>query len=194
MLYMVYARALLVVGRACDALLVLTSLEELVQRPDGLSDHHVGNVFGMDSEILILQAMAHQASGRESEATAKMEQALRQAAPEDSRRVFLEAGPVAGLIRRARRAAPGFADRLLDDVAAEARRKAISDQPLIEPLTAREIEVLHLIATGLRNKEIADQLYLSVGTVKRHISNINGKLGTNNRTQAVACAREMHIL
>lgn len=193
--YMVYGRALLAVGRTRDAQTVLISLEELVRRPDGLSRQYIGSIFGAAIEILVLQAVAHQALENETEAIAKMEQALRQAALEDSRRVFLEAGPtVADLVRRARRAAPDFADRLLDDFAAETRRRTISDQPLIEPLTAREIEVLRLIATGLRNKEIADHLCLSVGTVKRHISNINGKLGTNNRTQAIARARELHIL
>jgi ATP/maltotriose-dependent transcriptional regulator MalT len=67
-------------------------------------------------------------------------------------------------------------------------------QPLVEPLTPREQEVLRLIVQGRTNKEIADELVIVVGTVKAHASNIYGKLGVNNRTQAVAKARELDLL
>ena len=65
---------------------------------------------------------------------------------------------------------------------------------LIEAITRREQEVLDLIAAGLSNQEIADELIISVGTVKRHTVNIYGKLGVNRRTQAVATARALEIL
>jgi LuxR family maltose regulon positive regulatory protein len=67
-------------------------------------------------------------------------------------------------------------------------------QELIEPLSEREIEVLQLIAEGLTNTEIAARLYLSLNTVKVHTRNIYGKLGVNNRTQAVARGRVVGIL
>jgi len=67
-------------------------------------------------------------------------------------------------------------------------------QPLVEPLSEREIEVLRLLASGVSNQEIADQLIVAVNTVKRHVSNIMGKLGVENRTQAVAKAREVGLL
>jgi LuxR family maltose regulon positive regulatory protein len=70
----------------------------------------------------------------------------------------------------------------------------VSSQPLIEPLSEREIEVLRLIAEGLTNPEIAARLYLSLNTVKVHTRNINGKLGVNNRMQATARARALGIL
>jgi LuxR family maltose regulon positive regulatory protein len=54
--------------------------------------------------------------------------------------------------------------------------------------------VLHQIAEGLTNREIADRLYLSVYTVKAHARNIYEKLEANNRTQAVAKARELGVL
>ena len=66
--------------------------------------------------------------------------------------------------------------------------------PLIEPLSTRETEVLHLIAAGLYNREIAEELVIAVGTVKRHINNIYGKLGVSSRTQAIAKARELRML
>jgi LuxR family maltose regulon positive regulatory protein len=66
--------------------------------------------------------------------------------------------------------------------------------PLVEPLSAREREVLQLIAAGRSNQAIAAQLVIAVGTVKRHITNIYGKLSVHSRTQAVARARAMHLL
>lgn len=74
------------------------------------------------------------------------------------------------------------------------RRADLLDQPLIEPLSERELEVLQLIAAGLSNQEIADRLVIASGTVKRHINNIYGKLQVGSRTQAVAVARELRIL
>jgi DNA-binding NarL/FixJ family response regulator len=70
----------------------------------------------------------------------------------------------------------------------------VASQPLVEPLTPRELEVLHLIAGGRTNKQIAGELILSVGTVKYYTSHIYGKLGVASRTQAVARARELGML
>jgi LuxR family maltose regulon positive regulatory protein len=66
--------------------------------------------------------------------------------------------------------------------------------PLPEPLTAREQEVLRLLAEGAPNKEIARQLVVSLATVKKHVANILGKLGVENRTQAIARARALSLL
>jgi LuxR family transcriptional regulator, maltose regulon positive regulatory protein len=65
---------------------------------------------------------------------------------------------------------------------------------LIEPLTARELEILHLLATGSSNQQIAHQLVISLNTVKRHVQHIIAKLGVTNRTQAVAIARALRLL
>ena len=67
-------------------------------------------------------------------------------------------------------------------------------QPLVEPLSERELEVLGLIAAGLTNREIAGRLFIAVGTVKRHINNIYGKLQVRHRTEAVAHARDLGLL
>ena len=64
---------------------------------------------------------------------------------------------------------------------------------LIDPLTARELEVLHLITEGLSNDAIARKLFLSTGTVKVHLKHIYGKLDVNSRTQAVARLRELNL-
>jgi ATP/maltotriose-dependent transcriptional regulator MalT len=75
--------------------------------------------------------------------------------------------------------------------------KAVSaptQQPLIEPLTGRELEVLHHMAGGLTNQEIADTLIVAIGTVKSYTSQIYGKLGVRNRIEAVARAQEIALI
>ena len=91
----------------------------------------------------------------------------------------------------------GYAGRLLKHFALETPRPAgvASRQvPGIEALSDREVEVLSLVAEGRSNAEIATELYLSVGTVKAHVHHIFGKLLVRNRSQAVARARELHLL
>jgi LuxR family maltose regulon positive regulatory protein len=65
---------------------------------------------------------------------------------------------------------------------------------LMDPISEREVEVLHLIAAGLSNREIADKLFISLNTVKTHTKNINSKLDVNSRTRAVARAKELGLL
>jgi LuxR family maltose regulon positive regulatory protein len=67
-------------------------------------------------------------------------------------------------------------------------------QPLIAPLSERELDVLRRIAAGYSNQEIAQDLVVAVSTVKKHINNIYGKLGVGSRTRAVAKARELGLL
>jgi LuxR family maltose regulon positive regulatory protein len=70
----------------------------------------------------------------------------------------------------------------------------VDDEVIVETLSGREHEVLALIAQGASNSEIAGALTLSLNTVKRHTSNILGKLNAANRTQAVAYARRYGLL
>ena len=69
-----------------------------------------------------------------------------------------------------------------------------SSQQILDPLSTREIEVLQFMAQGASNGEIADDLVIALGTVKRHVSNILSKLQADNRTHAVACARTLGLL
>ena len=75
-----------------------------------------------------------------------------------------------------------------------AQGKASSAGNLIEPLSERELEVLHLMALGMTNQAIARQLIVAKGTVKAHTANIYRKLDVSNRTEAVARARQLRIL
>jgi LuxR family maltose regulon positive regulatory protein len=69
-----------------------------------------------------------------------------------------------------------------------------TSRELPKPLTARELEVLRLLESGLLNRQIADELVISLGTVKRHTANIYGKLGVETRTQALSRARRLGLL
>jgi DNA-binding NarL/FixJ family response regulator len=65
---------------------------------------------------------------------------------------------------------------------------------LVDPLSAREIEILRLVSTGLSNKEIAEKLVIAEGTVKNHLTNILAKLSAKDRMQAVIKARDLGII
>ena len=107
---------------------------------------------------------------------------------------------MAALLRRA--AAAGVAsDYVARLVAAcdtapttDLKPETLKSETLIEPLSPRELEVIQLIATGASNPEISQELFISVNTVKKHITNIFGKLGATSRTQAVARARQLGLV
>jgi LuxR family maltose regulon positive regulatory protein len=86
------------------------------------------------------------------------------------------------------------ARELLERLRAGAGTRRETAAKLAEPLTARELEVLRLVAAGRSNREIAAELYLALGTVKAHVHTIGGKLGAANRTEAVARARALRVL
>jgi LuxR family maltose regulon positive regulatory protein len=113
-------------------------------------------------------------------------------------RVFLEEGePMIRLLKLAHRRGqnPLYIGELLEAAGhAPVRITRVKHQDLVEPISSREIEVLRLIAHGLTNREISEELYLSTGTVKRHITNLYGKLGVSSRTDAVQQARKLGLL
>jgi LuxR family maltose regulon positive regulatory protein len=186
--YVVYARLLLAQGRLDDALALLANREAAAERSQCLRSLIT---------VYLQQALGFQALRRERQALARVEGALRLAAPQGYRRAFLDEGPaILEWLPRLRPVAPAFVDALLQ---AAAREASVSERegrpsPLIEPLTEREREVLRLIAAGRSNPEIAELLYLSLNTVKWHARNLYGKLNVGNRVQAVARARELGLL
>jgi LuxR family maltose regulon positive regulatory protein len=156
---------------------------------------------GKSIGILNLQALAFRSLDQEDQALNVLEQALILAMPGDYARIFIDEGtPMAQLLYKAaaRGITPDYAGNLLaefGDLTPEDRvRRDKHHEELVEPLTKREIEVLQLIAQGLTNRQIGEALSISLGTVKRHTANINGKLGVRNRTQAAARARTLGIL
>jgi LuxR family maltose regulon positive regulatory protein len=148
-------------------------------------------------EALVLEALAFQAKDDFHQALVSLERALTLAQPEGYIRVFVNEGArMAELLRRAgsQGIAPQFVARLLSEFDQTPAGPDLAIQPLIEPLSKRELEVLHLLAEGLSNSDIADQYVITVGTVKAHTASIYRKLNVNSRTQAVARARELELL
>ena len=91
-----------------------------------------------------------------------------------------------------------YAARLLPAFPMADQESALSarEQSLLlaKPLSERELEVLHLLARGASNQEIADELTITLSTARKHVSNIISKLGVKNRTQAVSRGRDLGLL
>lgn len=112
-------------------------------------------------------------------------------------RLFVDEGkPMMELLQYAasRRIHQNYVSCLLAAFGSIERAAYTTVQPLIEPLTDRELEVLSYLATGLSNQAIADRLFVSLAAIKWHARNIYSKLNVGNRTQAVTRARELGIL
>lgn len=164
-------------------------------------------------EVLVLHAVVNEQLGEREAALAALGRATLLAEPGQFTRTFTHAlpgsedsvmaellGELVDAIRRGRE--PGEAGSMahLTYLQREMRqegaltRVASPAGELVESLTARELEILRLIAAGMRNQEIADHLFISLHTVKRHIANAYGKLAVTHRTEAVARATELQLL
>ena len=151
---------------------------------------------GLVIETLIRQALIFQGMKDMEQAVSVLERAISLAKPEGYIRAFLDEGEAMTRLLcqiRSRRTTEGYEARLLSAIGQAPEMAQPSMQLLIEPLTAREIEILKLIEAGCSNQDIAEQLVLSILTVKRHISNIFTKLGVKSRTQAIAMGKELKL-
>ena len=187
----VLVRLRLVQGKSQEALILLTPLlKEATNR-------HWGKLV---IELLILQALARQMLKEEEPAISALAQAVRLAEPEGYIRSFVNEGPpmavlLATLRERERKRGPTpYLDGLLAAFAQENGAVLASQPPLPDRISPREREVLHLLAQGYSNQEIADALVVTVETVKRHVSSLLSKLGVDNRTQAAMRARSLGLL
>ncbi len=153
-------------------------------------------------KAMVLQTLALYAHDEKNQALHLLGEVLTLAEPEGFVRLFLDEGPrMAELLYAAaeQEIRPNYVKKLL--VAFEAEKKderrftaVSSHRPLVEPLSQRELEVLRLIAQGHSNTEISQRLYLALSTVKGHNLRIFDKLQAQNRTEAVARARELGLL
>lgn len=160
-------------------------------------------------ELHCLRALVFQQTGEPKQAQMALQQALTLAAPEGFIRTFVDLGePLRELIYELRSTL--YAGRLLTYteqlLAAFPQASAVPTSTetfvnqkakivnLIEPLSERETEILGLVNAGLSNSEIADKLIVTVGTVKKHLNNIFGKLQVTSRTQAIVRARALDLL
>jgi LuxR family maltose regulon positive regulatory protein len=173
-----------------------------------------GGRMGSVIEMLVLRALALQARYESREALVALERALRLAEPEGYVRVFVDEGaPMEALLSefmKARRKGPrhasqrallGYARLLLAAFESPHVRTdtpaglaSVSDQPLLDPLTRREREVLELITEGFSNQEIATRLFIATSTVKGYVHSLLRKLEVDSRTQAISRAHELHLL
>jgi LuxR family maltose regulon positive regulatory protein len=206
--HLTLARVLIAENQIAQALTLLDRL---------LPASEAGQRTGSTIEILIALALAHQAQGDAPAARAALERALTLAQPEGYVRAFVNEGETMRLLladfraliekqkRHEDQQLIGYVDNLLaafgksSDVQSSHRHFAqaqvsFSPQPLIEPLSPRELEVLRLIQQGLSNQEIADRLYLALSTVKGYTRTLFEKLQVQRRTEAVARARELGLL
>jgi LuxR family maltose regulon positive regulatory protein len=159
-------------------------------------------------EMLVLTAWARQALGDTEGGASALRTALSLAAQERVIRPFVQDGPAllpllhslgagtpnAALVEAVIAALPETTVPESVSERSATNRMAQSQAGLVEPLSERELEVLALIAAGLKNREIAGRLVIEESTVKRHLTNIYGKLGATSRTQALAKARELGLL
>ena len=145
-------------------------------------------------EILALLACVWDELGNYDQSLQALLIAIKLAEPEDYLSVFTSLGtPMCRIIERNRKTiASPFAQRLLNHLKPGTAAQVKYDSTgLIEPLSDREIEILQLMATGASNAEIASRLVISINTVKKHTTNIYGKLGVSTRLQAVDLARRL---
>lgn len=160
-----------------------------------------GGRTGSVIETLVLRALAQQALGNFRGSLDPLERSLALAEPEGYLRVFVDEGiRMRDLLRHAtaRGIAVEYTRRVLSAFDEPARPVATPGPVPVagttQLLTARELVILRLIAAGLRNQEIARQLFISPATVKRHIANTYLKLGVSHRTEALARASELKLL
>ncbi len=201
--YLALARVLLAQDRPGPALTLLGRLHAAAT-----AQGRTGSVI----EIQALRALALAAAGDENAAVDTLARALVLGYPRGYVRVFADEGPpMSTLLGRlvaaqkadhnvARQVPLGCLARLLrafgePPTAASARQGAAVAVPgLVEQLTPRELEILALLAAGTPNPRIAEQLVVSLDTVKKHVSHVLGKLGAANRTEAVTRARQLGLI
>ena len=210
--YLILARVWIARAERRNAAFLLPQAHRLLQRllDDAAAQGRLGSVL----EILIVRALAHWAQGARGDALETITRALLLAETEGYVRRFADEGVAMEALLRAARArgiAPDYVARLLDAFAggrdaagggggAGAARTSGSapgsapDEPGFEPLSARELDVLRLIAGGRSNAEIARVSAIAVSTVKSHVNSIFAKLQVTDRSGAIRRARELRLL
>jgi LuxR family maltose regulon positive regulatory protein len=207
--HLVFARWLIATGKAKEALPLLNRLHTAAQKATRIREV---------IQIHVLQALAYQALASDPESLKNLEKALVLAQPERYVRTFVDEGePLSKLLldllkqkgKRWESEKPEMLHYVVKlkeffgtsggpvptaKMPAAATSEAVPWWYAEDPLSERELEVLQHVARGLSNQEIADKLFLSAGTVKRHMSNIYQKLDVHSRTQALERARTLKVL
>lgn len=178
------ARLLLAQGKQVEAGKMLAGMYDSVSQT------------GLASSVIEVRALQALAADTPSDAIHFLQSALKMAQPEGFIRTFVDKGePMKLLLERLKSEGGELKEYILMILSAFGETgKASISQPLVEPMSERELEILRLLADGLSNREIAEKLVISVGTAKSHVHHILEKVGGNSRAQAVAKARELGLL
>ena len=150
------------------------------------------------AQVLLLKAQWHWLNGDKAGASEAFAGAVRRADPWEMLQLYRDQCPDLNPVLHHVRAQPGMgavvAHILGDQAPAASAASGQVDNPMTEPLSEREREILSWLKTGQSNQDIADALHISTATVKTHLRNLYGKLGVRNRAQAVIRAVETGIL
>lgn len=191
------ARVRLAEARPAEALALLG--------PAGAAAEAAGAVADLIS-IRVLQAVVSEVTGRRADARRTLEEAIGLAAPGGYvRRIVDDGRGIAHLLPFVRRTAPAFVDEVIAAFSGQRLGAGTSRTrgpllwrddagELVEALTARELDVLRLMAEGATNAEIAEGLAVSVGTARWHVGNVLSKLGVRSRTQALVRAQHLGLV
>ncbi|MEJ2597822.1 MAG: LuxR C-terminal-related transcriptional regulator [Anaerolineales bacterium] len=147
--------------------------------------------------LIAVRALQAATSDTQDEALGFLTDVLQKAEGGGFVRTFVEAGEnlTPSLREAARRGVtPDYTARILAVMAEKVDTEPAVQASLVEPLSQREIEVLRLVTSGMSNREIARQLFISPGTAKTHVHNLCGKLGVRNRTEAAMKAKELKLV
>jgi LuxR family maltose regulon positive regulatory protein len=158
-----------------------------------------GKRYGRLLEVQLLEVLALNELNQLPQADKILGSCLALAEPEGYLRIFLDEGEPMRIIlsdycRDKKPIHRSYCIKILNSFSGENSSPNPNQETLVEPLSQRELEVLQLICAGDSNQEIAQKLFITVSGVKKHTSNIYGKLGVNSRTQAVAQAHELGLL
>ena len=184
--FFTYALALLYLGQSERLLPLLHQLKHIVEASNRLGDL---------ARLQMMQLLLFVQNKNTAVSLEILTSLLNQTETEGYIRLFVDEGQIIADLLRQLPATP-YRDHLLTQFpkTENANEKSSPSQLLVEPLSERELEVLALIADGATNQQIADQLVIAKSTAKKHVSNIIGKLGVENRTAAIARARELGLI
>ncbi|MCU1458468.1 MAG: ATP-dependent transcriptional regulator, MalT-like, LuxR family [Actinomycetia bacterium] len=188
------ARVLLARSRTEPSDRAVDETVRLLERLLGAAE--AGGRIGAVLQILVLLALAEDARGDRPAAVAHLDRALILAEPEGYVRLFLDESPwmqtlLGALAERGTSAA--YIDRLLQGTTDDAPHRP-GTQPLVDPLSNRELDVLRLLGSDLTGPEIARELMVSLNTMRTHTKNIYAKLGVTSRRAAVTQAEALQLL
>ena len=186
--YLTIARMMILQNRAEEA-------EQFLEKVYNAAE--AAELYGCRIEALVLIAFARAQQNNASGAIQALTRALEFAQPAGYIRVFVDVGePITEFLRQAAFQSNQrvYVEKILSAIQATELHTPTPGSDLTEPLSEREMEVLALLALGKTNKEIAQALFLATGTVKKHLNNIYGKLGVNNRTECARRAQEIKLI